>query len=122
MSRNSSEFRESFWVELRLRCMDAAASNATRLSTCSGTPPTADQLPDDLGTLKRMILELLATLQEERRARARLQHRVAQVLQRLSGPRGERFRPDLPLLFPERGQPTDTAWARIRPRAGEPGI
>jgi len=69
------------------------------VATCSGALPSAAQLPDDPATLKHFFLELLATLRQERRDRAQLQHRLAQVLQRLYGPRGERFRPDRPLLF-----------------------
>jgi transposase len=85
--------------------MDPAPPTPTSLSTCAGTLPTAAQLPDDAATLKHFVLELLATLQAERRDRERLQHRLAQLLQRLYGPRGERVRPDQPLLFAELAAP-----------------
>jgi len=81
--------------------MNAAAPPSVPCTTGSGPLPTAAQLPDDSATLKHFILELLATLRQERRDREQLQHRLAQLLQRLYGPRGERFRPDQPLLFAE---------------------
>jgi len=88
--------------------MDPAASTPAPLATCSGTLPTAAHLPDDPATLKHFVLELLTTLQQERRDRERLQHRLAQLLHRLYGPRGERFRPDQPLLFTELTAAGDT--------------
>jgi transposase len=61
--------------------------------------PTLEQLPDDLLTLKRMIVELATTLREERRDMDALRQRIDLLLRRLFGPRSERFRPDQPLLF-----------------------
>src|SRR5438445_7854920 len=61
--------------------------------------PAAEQLPDDPETLKRMILELLATLHQERRDKDELRHRLDLLLRRLYGPRSERFDPNQPLLF-----------------------
>ncbi len=81
--------------------MDAATPPPVPRATGSGPLPTAAQLPDNPATLKHFILELLATLRQERRDREHLQHRLAQLLNRLYGPRGERFRPDQPLLFAE---------------------
>lgn len=81
--------------------MDPTASLVALPLPGTGTLPTPAQLPDDPATLKHFVLELLATLHAERRDRERLQHRLAQLLQRLYGPRGERFRPDQPLLFAE---------------------
>ena len=44
---------------------------------CGNVPlPTPEQLPDDPETLKRMILELLATLQQERQDKAELRQRL----------------------------------------------
>jgi len=63
--------------------------------------PAAERLPDDPATLKRMILELLATLQQERRDHEALRHRLDLLLRRLYGPRGERFDPNQALLFGE---------------------
>jgi transposase len=60
---------------------------------------TAATLPDDPVILKHMILELLATLQETRQEREQLQQRLHLLLQRLYGPRSERFHPNQPLLF-----------------------
>jgi transposase len=61
--------------------------------------PSSEQLPDDLAILKRMILELLETLRQERSDKEALRHRLDYLLRRLYGPRGERFDPKQPLLF-----------------------
>jgi hypothetical protein len=68
-------------------------------------PLTAEQLPDAPGLLKGMILELLDYLQQQQRDKEALQHRLDLLLQRLYGPRGERFAPNQPLLF---GDPVAT--------------
>jgi hypothetical protein len=47
------------------------------------TPLTAEQLPEDAATLKRLVLELLVTLQERDRAHEALRHRLDQLLRRL---------------------------------------
>ena len=62
------------------------------------TTPDAP-LPDDLDTLKRMIRELLQLLKTEKHRSEGLQHRLDQLLRRLYGPKGEKFRPDQPGLF-----------------------
>jgi hypothetical protein len=74
-------------------------------------PPNAatDHLPDDPVILKRMILELLATLREERHEREEMRARLHHLLQRLYGPRTERFDPNQPLLFPELSQLAEAA-------------
>jgi transposase len=77
----------------------------------AGLPPiTAEQLPDDTATLKRMVLELLASLHQRDRDYEALRHRIDLLLHRLYGPRGERFNPDQLLLFAEMaaGQETTT--------------
>ncbi len=66
--------------------------------------PTLEQLPDDPETLKRMVRELLSTLQEERRDKEDLQHRLNLLLRRLYGPRSERLNPDQLVLFGEDAQ------------------
>ena len=63
----------------------------------SGVLPTLEQLPDDPATLKHMILELLATLREERRDKEALRQRLDQLLRRLYGPRTERLDPNQPV-------------------------
>jgi transposase len=65
------------------------------------TPPpiTSEQLPDDVATLKRMVLELLASLHERDCDIEGYRHRIDLLLRRLYGPRGERFNPNQPLLF-----------------------
>jgi transposase len=63
------------------------------------TPLTAEQLPDDAATLKRLVLGLLVTLQERDRAHEALRHRLDQLLRRLYGPRSERCAPNQLLLF-----------------------
>jgi transposase len=63
------------------------------------SPPTAEHLPDDPATLKRMLLELLASLHQQQRDNEALRHRLHLLLRRLYGPRGERFDPRQLLLF-----------------------
>ncbi len=77
----------------------------------AGLPPTtAEQLPDDTATLKRMVLELLVSCHEHVRDKEAMRHRIDLLLRRLYGPRGERFNPDQLLLFAEMaaGQETTT--------------
>src|SRR5262249_27473873 len=69
----------------------------------------AEQLPDDLATLKRMVLELLASLQERERDYEALRHQLDLLLRRLYGPRGERFDPNQLLLFAEMVPSQDAA-------------
>ena len=79
----------------------ATPSPADALCTGNVPLPTPAQLPDDLDTLKRMIVELVATLHRERLDKDALRHRVNLLLQRLYGPRTERVHPDQLLLFAE---------------------
>jgi transposase len=82
--------------------------------TAAPTAPVP-ALPDDPVVLKQMILELLATLQEARHEREQLRQRLQLLLQRLYGPRSERFDPNQPLLFAdlnEAAQETTTAAAQ----------
>src|SRR5262249_22945553 len=79
-------------------------------------PPTAaEHLPDDAATLKRMVLELLASLHERDRDIQALRHRLDLLLRRLYGPRGERMNPDQLLLFAEPATGQDTAPAPPEP-------
>src|SRR5262249_38378672 len=73
--------------------MDPAAATAEPVPVEPGVLPTLEQLPDDPATLKHMVLELLATLQEERRDKEALRQRLDQLLRRLYGPRTERVEP-----------------------------
>jgi transposase len=76
----------------------------------AGLPPTdAEHLPDDVATLKLMVLELLASLHERDRDIEGLRHRIHLLLHRLYGPRGERFDPNQLLLFVEMAAGQDTA-------------
>src|SRR5690242_745262 len=76
----------------------------------TGLPPTdAEHLPDDVATLKGMVLELLASLHDRDRNIEGLQHRIHLLLRRLYGPRGERFDPNQLLLFVEMATGQDTA-------------
>jgi transposase len=71
--------------------------------------PTPEQLPNDLDTLKRMIVELVTTLQAERLDKENLKHRLKLLLDRLYGPRTERSNPDQLLLFAEWAALADNA-------------
>jgi transposase len=90
--------------------MSTVAPTPEPLSAGNAPLPTLEQLPDDLATLKRMILELIATLRQERHDREAVQQRLSLLLQRLYGPRSERFHPDQLLLFA----------AGVAPEATEP--
>ena len=81
--------------------------------------PTAEQLPDDVPTLKGMVVELVGTLRRERLDQEALRQRVALLVQRLYGPRTERFRPDQPLLFGDADQ-EQTAATPAPSQADEP--
>jgi transposase len=73
------------------------------------TPSTSEERPDDVATLKGMILELLASLHERDRNIEWMQHRIHLLLRRLYGPRGERFDPNQLLLFVEMAAGQNTA-------------
>jgi transposase len=84
----------------------------------AGPPPTtAEQLPDDTATLKRMVLELLASLHQRDRDYEALRHRIDLLLRRLYGPRGERIDPNQLLLFAEMAAGQDAAPAPAEPPA-----
>jgi transposase len=70
--------------------------------------PSADQLPDDVGTLKGMVAELLVTLRQRDRDLEEARQRVHLLLRRLYGPRTERFNPNQQLLFAELVADQDT--------------
>jgi transposase len=77
--------------------------------TAGRLPTSAEQLPDDVGTLKRMVLELLASLHERDCDIEGYRHRIDLLLRRLYGPRGERIDPNQLLLFAEMTAGQDTA-------------
>jgi transposase len=87
----------------------------------AGLPPTdAEHLPDDLATLKQLVLELLASLHERDRDIEAMRHRLDLLLRRLYGPRGERLNPDQLLLFAEMAASQDTTPAPPEPAAAKP--
>ena len=82
--------------------MSMAAHPASEpISTGNAPLPTFEQLPNDIDTLKRMIVELATTLRQERRDKEAMAHRMHLLLQRLYGPRTERVHPDQGWLFPQ---------------------
>jgi transposase len=81
--------------------MSTAAPTPEPLAAGNAPLPTLEQLPNDLATLKAMILELLVTLRQERQDKEGVQQRLHLLLQRLYGPKTERFHPDQLLLFAE---------------------
>jgi transposase len=81
--------------------MSPAAATPEPAATAQAPLPTLEQLPNDADTLKRMVLELLATLQQERHDKDALRHRLDLLLRRLYGTKSERFNPDQLLLFPD---------------------
>jgi transposase len=83
-------------------------------------PPAAEHLPDDVATLQRMVLELLATLHQQRHDNEALRHRLDLLLRRLYGPRGERHNPHQLLLFVEPVAVPAAAPPPPEPTAGSP--
>jgi transposase len=80
-------------------------------------PLSAEQLPDDLATLKSMILELVERMYQRDRDIEALRHRLELLIRRLYGPRGERFDPNQHLLFPLEQADQVTATAPPAPAA-----
>jgi len=58
-------------------------------------------LPDDPAVLKHMLAELLEALKRAQHENEGLRHRLDQLLQRLYGPKAERFNPAQPWLIAE---------------------
>jgi transposase len=88
---------------------DAAASAAPRCTSDEAT------LPDDTETLKGMIRELLALLQNREQELSGVQQRLDQLLRRLYGPKAEHFRPDQPNLFDGSAEPAPMPSAPAEP-------
>jgi transposase len=87
----------------------AAPLSVEPISTRNAPLPTFEQLPDDLNTLKHMVVELVATLHQERHRSEQLEQRLHLLVQRLFGPRSERFNPHQLLLFVEGIQAEESA-------------
>jgi transposase len=101
--------------------MSTAAPPATDPLCTGNVPlPTLEQLPNDLDTLKRMIVELVATLHRERLDKDDLRQRVHLLLQKLYGPRTERVDPNQLLLFADALTPAaDAPDTSVPPTAAE---
>jgi transposase len=84
-----------------------------------GTSPLTGQpsglspipLPDDVGTLQSMIVELLAAVRAKDLELEDVRQRLNLLLQRLYGPRSERFDPSQRLLFGEAAENQDSQTA-----------
>ena len=89
----------------------------THTSAHSSSPllTNPDLLPNDVDLLKKMILELLATLREQRQDNRQLRERLDQLLRRLFGPRAERYDPNQPVLFADLLAPADPPAAPTPP-------
>jgi len=79
--------------------MSTAAHHAEPTSPGQVPLPTPGQLPDDVRMLKNMIVELVITVRQRDRELERAHERLHLLLQRIYGPRSERFHPDQLLLF-----------------------
>jgi transposase len=79
----------------------AAPLSLEPISTHNAPLPTFEQLPNDLDALKHLVVELVATLHQERHRSEQLEQRLHLLVQRLFGPRSERFNPHQLLLFAE---------------------
>jgi transposase len=102
--------------------MSTAAPLPETLSVpLSATASSVEHLPDDPATLKRMILELLDTLRQQRHDNAELRDRLDRLLRRLYGPKGERFDPQQATLFGDAVPAPATPAAPAAEPASEPG-
>lgn len=81
--------------------MSTAAPLSEPISPRHVPLPTLEQLPNDLETLKRMIVELVVTLRQRDHDLEETRQRLHLLLQRLYGPKSERFNPNQLLLFAE---------------------
>lgn len=97
--------------------MDATHSSPQVNSSAAAALPDETTLPDDPTLLKRMILELLATLQSERQQREQVTQRLDQLLRRLYGPKSEKLDPGQLLLFALAEQAESAAAANDSPAA-----
>ena len=100
--------------------MSTAVPNAEVVHIGNVPLPTAEQLPDDPEVLKRMILELLATLQRSEQDKQQLRDRLDLLLRRLYGPRSERVNPDQLLLFDEPAEEPTPATPSPPPKKARP--
>lgn len=108
--------------------MSTDATNPARISLLAKAPASPSvapvisavidpaKLPDDLGVLKQMIVELILARRHDRRELAELQQRLDALLQR--GRRVDEVDPNQPLLFPELAQ-TESAPATPPPAEEE---
>ena len=79
--------------------MSTAAPSSESIVPGQVPVPMPEQLPDDLDILKNMIVELVVTLRQRDRDLEQARQRVHLLLQRIYGPRSERFNPAQLLLF-----------------------
>src|ERR1700734_3483221 len=79
--------------------MSTAAPFSEPASSAHAALPSLEHLPDDPGTLKRMIVELVITLREEQRDKEALRERLDRLLKRIYGRKSERFDPNQLTLF-----------------------
>jgi len=96
--------------------MSTAAHSSDPVCTGNVPLPTPEQLPDDIGTLKHMIVEMAVTLHQERLEKDALRQRLHLLVQRMYGPRQERFHPDQLLLFDDGSEPDDASTVVAQPR------
>ncbi len=111
-----------FGVLLRYIYMSMAAPPPEPVTPRNVPLPALASLPDDPETLKRMILELLATLHQERRDKDELRQRLDLLLRRLYGPRSEKFDPNQLLLFPEYANATGDESSLALAAAEQPAV
>jgi transposase len=85
----------------------AATPTLTPAAPTASPTVTPVSLPDDPDILKRMVMELLATLAESRHEREQLQERIHLLLNRIYGRKSERADPNQLLLFADVNQPAE---------------
>jgi transposase len=105
--------------------MSTAAATPEHVSAGQAPLPTPEQLPDDVATLKSMILELVATLRQRDHDLEGAQQRLHLLLQRLYGRKSERVDPHQLLLFaeglaPAAAEPSASAAEPVSPTPDRP--
>jgi transposase len=99
---------------------EQAKDTTTKHATVTPGPVGDDtNLPDDVPALQTMIHELLATVKELSRDRDGLQERLHLLLQKLFGPKAERFDPNQPWLIAEMNPNLATSNDTAEPPADE---
>src|ERR1700678_3209820 len=99
--------------------MSTAAPHSQPVSAHNAPIPKPEELPDDVATLRHMIVELATTLHQRDHDLEETRQRIHLLLRRLYGRKSERFDPNQPLLFADDVPGQDDATVEPEPAAAE---